>query len=246
MRIYLFFLIIISLKINVHSQSSNGDNTVSNRPKLISNSTISPELLRSKFKIRETYEDIQGSPYIENFSGARSNIPLGKIYDTDLNLIGTAFIMYNAYTDEMEISAIEDGVNFYQFKKESNFFYVKLQKKLYRAYVTDYQLGYFIILSDTDKEKCTLLKKEKVLFIKGNKQGVSLVKKEPSSFKRIKDSYFMKLEDMIFKIPNSKKKFFALFKEKSKLVEVYSKRNKLKINSEKDLLSISKYYNSLN
>ena len=191
---YLIILSIVFSGFNIYSQSSNGDYSSKGKPNLITNTALPNELLNSKIKILDTYKDVEGSPFIENYTGERTNIPLGKIYDANREVLGAAFIMYNAYTDQMEISAIEDAINFYILKKESNSFYIKLQDKFYRAYVFDYKLGYFLILSENDDQACTLLKKEKVVFIKGSKEGVSLVKGEPSSFKRIKDSYLRENE----------------------------------------------------
>lgn len=243
MRKYIFILLIIST-FHLFSQSPNRNGSAANL-KRITNSNIPHQLLNSKIKITEEYIDVQGSPYIDNFSSSGKNIPLGKVYDIHMNLLGTAFIVYNAYTDEMEISAIEDSVNFYRFKKESNSYYIKLYDKLYRAYVSDYQINYFIILSKNDRDYCTLLKKEKVLFIKNNEQNVSLVKKEPANFRRIRDSYFLKLGDFVIKIPSGKSNFFSLFKEKSALIKEFVSQNKLKIRAEKDLLLIVDYYNSI-
>ncbi|NNC70842.1 MAG: hypothetical protein HKN90_08490, partial [Flavobacteriaceae bacterium] len=237
----LFFFNIIIL----FSQSTDTPHGPAVDSKIITNSAIPQNLLSSNIKILETYDNVQGSPYISNYAGVGKNIPLGKVYDQQMKLIGTAFIIYNAYTDEMEISAIEDSINFYRFKKQSNSYYIKLYNKLYRAYVSDYQLNYFVILSANDRQKCTLLRKEKVLFIKSNEQTVSLVKEEPSSFRRIKDSYYLKINDLVYKIPSGKKNFYTLFKEKSALIKSYVKQNNLKISSEEDLRSIVDYFNTI-
>lgn len=245
MRALVICFVILSHFAN--SQSSNGSISKEKASsKLITNDRIALQLLGSKHKITETYKEVVGSPYIENYLGLGNNIPLGRVYDVNMKFIGSAFVMYNAYTDEMEIAAIEDSDNFYRLKKQSNSYYIELKKKLYRAYVSDYHLGYFIILSENDHERCTLLKKEKVLFIKGSQQNVSLVRDDPASFTRIKDVYYMKLNNLVFRIPNKKKLFFDLFSDKKLSVRNYVEENRLKISAEEDLLSIIDYYNSLN
>ncbi len=225
-----------------HGQSSSKDS--SETVAIITNEKIPDELLMSTIKIVDTYKDIQGTPYIQNTAGGR-NIPLGKIYDAQMNYLGAAFVMYNGYTDEMEISAIEDSINFYRLKKESNSFYIKLFNKFYRAYVSGYEMHYFVVISDTDRHKMTLLKREKVVFIKKQDENVSLVKNEPSSFRRIKDNFYLKIDHFVHKVPKGKRSFFALFKENSDQIKTYVKEKKLKINEELDLIEIVAYANSL-
>lgn len=226
-----------------HGQSSSSDSSASMSLQ-ITNEKIPDKLLMSNIKIVDTYKDIQGTPYIQNTAGGR-NIPLGKIYDSNMNYLGAAFVMYNGYTDEMEISAIEDSINFFRLKKESNSYYIKLYNKLYRAYVSGYEMNYFVVLSKTDSHKMTLLKREKVVFIKKQDENVSLVKNEPSSFRRIKDVFFLKIDKLVYKVPKGKRSFFALFKEHADQIKAYVKRKRLKINEELDLIDIISFSNSL-
>jgi hypothetical protein len=204
--------------------------------------------LKSKNKVI-TYKDVEGTPYINNNSGANNNLPIGKVYDKDFKYISTAFIRYNAYTDNMEVSLMSDGVDYYLLKKQPDFFYVVLNKKRYRAYnyIDDKvdKTGYFIIVSEDDKEHGVLLKKEKILFKKASQANNSFVTSTPPSFIKTKDTYYIKLGNQVNKVPKKKKEFFSMFKDKSFQIKTFASKNKLKINKEESLLRIVKYYNEL-
>lgn len=204
--------------------------------------------LKSKNKV-VTYNDVEGTPYINNNSGANNNLPIGKVYDKDFKYISTAFIRYNAYTDNMEVSLMNDGVDYYHLKKQPNFFYVVLNKKKYRAYnYTDdkaAKIGYFIIISEDDKENAVLLKKEKILFKKAAQANNSFVTSTPPSFIKTKDAFYVKLGEEISKVSKKKKEFFSMFKDKSLQTKAFVSDNKLKISKEESLLKIINYYNEL-
>lgn len=192
-----------------------------------------------------TYEQIEGSPYIDNNSGAANNLPIGKFYTSDFTYITTALARYNAYTDNMEVSPLEDGVDYYLLKKKPDFLYIVLRKKMYRAYSFEGTMSFFVILSETDDNACTLLKKEKVEFKKAERPKSSFITAEPDSFKRLRDLYYFKLNDHILEIPKKKKHFFAIFNEQGEAIQNYVSEHQLKLNNERDLLLISNYYNTL-
>ncbi len=246
MRKILIYLLLIFNVVYVYSQSSR-DNLVSkdsSQARAITNNYIPFKLLKSSFKISETYENIDGSPYIQNTIGTR-NIPICKIFDSKMIFLGSALGFYNAYMDEMEISAIDNGSDYYLLKKNTDFLYIKFRNKTYRVYEFNYRPHYFILLSENDLGVCTLLKKEKVYFLKRSSETVSLIEGDEASFMRAKDTYYIKIGTVVYKLPKKKKAFFNLFQEKNKLVKNYTKENNLSITSENDLLSIVNYYNSL-
>ncbi len=80
------------------------------------------------------YEHIEGSPYIDNNSGANKNIPIDKFYTASNEYLETALARYNAYTDDMEVSLLNDGLDYYFLKKKPKSFYIMLGKITYRAY----------------------------------------------------------------------------------------------------------------
>ena len=246
MKKVLFYFLLIFNILYTYAQSASGDlvSKDSSQVRLITNNYIPFKLLKSSLKISETYQNIQGSPYIQNTIGTR-NIPICKIFDSNMKFLGSALGFYNAYMDEMEISTIDNGLDYYLLKKNSDFLYIRFSNKTYKVYDFDYKPNYFIILSENDTGVCTLLKKEKVYFLKRSSETVSLIEGDEASFMRAKDSYFLKIDNAVFKIPKNKKAFFNLFKEKNELVKKYTKEKNLKLTLEDDLLSIVTYYNSL-
>jgi hypothetical protein len=192
-----------------------------------------------------SYDDIEGTPYIDNNSGAENNLPLGKLYTPEMEYITTALIRYNAYTDTMEASPLEDGVDYFLLKKEANFVYLVLKKKTYRAYIHEGTLGYFVILSEEDKGPCTLLKKEKVAFKKAEHPRNSSIPPTPSSFRRLADVLYFKFDTQLVEIPRQKKKFYTLFGQHAEAIKTYVAEHGLKITDTEDLLLVAGYYNGL-
>ena len=92
------------------------------------------------------YSEIKGSPYIDNGQELKNNKTIGNVYSADFKFISTVFIRYNAYTDNMELSLIDNGVDYYHLKKQANSWVVELGKCKYRVYNYkmdgDYQLGF--------------------------------------------------------------------------------------------------------
>ncbi|MFV9552317.1 hypothetical protein [Algibacter sp. PT7-4] len=195
------------------------------------------------------YENIQGSPYINNNSGAENNLPIGKAYTENSKYIGTAFIRYNAYTDNMEISLMDDGVDYYLLKKEIGFLYIVLKKKTYRAYEyldnNKKALGFFVIESEKDTNMCTLLKKEKVIFKEETKPKNSFLTSSPARFNRIKDTYYLMFENKAKLVPKKRKDLWVLFPEKQKEIKAFIESEKIKPTNINDLQNVVNYYNSL-
>jgi len=242
---YLFYFLLIPFSTligQVGSGSAGGISTGSNASVL---SDLQLLDIHSSDKRTITYEEVEGSPYIDNNTGANNNLPIGKFYTTDFTFITTAFARYNAYTDAMEVSTLEDGVDYFLLKKQPDFLYIVLRKKTYRAYEHNGTTGYFVILSENDTGKCTLLKKEQVLFKKAERPKSSFVTGTPNSFKRLKDVLYFKMDDSILEIPRKKKAFYALFGEQAGAIKTYVEGNQLKINKEEDLLLIGNYYSKL-
>ena len=206
------------------------------------------DFLKSNGEVTK-YKDIEGSPYIDNNSGAANNLPLGKVYSTSFEYLNTAFIRYNAHTDNMEVSLMEDGVDYYLLKREVDFLYLVLHNKKYRAYEyllkTKKAIGFFVILSENDTNHCSLLKKEKIVFKKKIVPKNSFISPSPPSFKRNKDIYYLKLDDRVVKLPKKKKELYTVFLEKKNEMKEFIASNKFKLTKEEDLLAMTNYYNSL-
>ena len=223
---------------------SSGTVSTGSNVTFLDNNRFSEFTFDSRNKVLK-YENIDGTPYIDNNSGANNNLPIGKFYSADFEYISTALARYNAYTDDMEVSVLEDGVDYYLLKKRENFFYIVLKKKTYRAYQHKNKVGFYVILSKDDQSKCTLLKKERIIFKKAEKAQTSFENSKPERFEKKRDAYYFKFENRLIEIPRNKKAFYALFSEKKDEMKRHIQDSRLKINSEKDLLKIAAYYNAL-
>lgn len=215
----------------------------------ISGDHLPDSFLKSDKKVIE-YKNIEGSPYVNNNSGTKDQLPIGKIYTEQYEYIGTSFVRYNAYTDHMEVSLVDDGVDYYHLEKKPDFLYVVLRKKKYRAYeykkVTSTTIGYFVILSETDTSNCTFLKKEKVLFKKETAPESSFLSATPAHFTRTKDTYHLKFSDgKLVGIPKKNKDFILLFSKHRDKVKAYITDHKLKVKNTEHVLKIVNYFNSL-
>ena len=207
------------------------------------NIKISTSVLTSADENTIKYEDIEGSPYID------VEFPIGRIYSADFELIKTAFVRYNAYTDNMEISLDENGVDYYLVKKLPDFLYFVINNKTYGAFEYNVNasktINYFVILSENKKSKSILLKREHVIFKKGKKLESSFLSPTPNRFIRLKDELFIKIDDQIIEIPKKIKDVSNLFLGKNKEMETFIKSKKMKTTNEADLLELVNYYNSL-
>lgn len=195
------------------------------------------------------YKDINGTPYTYNKQKIINGIPSGKLYDSEFKLINTLYIRYNAFSDNMELSKIDDSIDYYLLKKEHNAWYIVLGENKYRAY--NYRkkdrddIGFFVIISDNDDKYCTLLKKEKIIFKDAVAQQNAFVTSSPTRFTKEKDIYYIKIGDALMQIPKKEKDFIKLFLNKKEQLKKHLTKNKYKLNKEKDLLEIVNYYNSI-
>ncbi len=248
MKTYLFILSFLFIYSNSFSQlparSSGQVVSGSNVSVFFNNPNFSYLSSETKEDVIK-YENIEGSPYIDNYSGASNTIPIGKFYSPQMEYIETALARYNAYTDEMEVSLLEDGVDYYLLKKEEGFLYIVLGEKTYRAYLYNNKPGFYVILSPDDTRKCVLLKKERIVFEKERKASSTFVSGTPDSFKRIRDVYYFKIDETLIEVPKKKKIFYNIFRERKNEVKKFVESNRLKINKEEDLIKISEYFNSL-
>lgn len=101
-----------------------------------------------------------------------------------------------------------------------------------------------MIVSKNDSEKCSLLKRERIIFEREERASNSFVTGTPNRFRRLKDVYYFKINSSIKEI-SKKKNIFITYSEKKSEMKDYIKATKLKLTKEKDLLKISAYYNSL-
>jgi len=195
------------------------------------------------------YKDINGTPYTDNKQKMIHGIASGKLYDSEFKLLNTLFIRYNAFTDNIELSKIDDGIDYFLLKKKVDAWYINLGENMYRAYnyslENEQKIGFFVIISKDDSKYCTLLKKEKVIFKDAVAQQNAFITASPASFRRASDTYFIKIGNSVNLIPKKKKDFLQLFLLKKELLKKHLDANKYKLTKEKDLITIINYYNSI-
>lgn len=195
------------------------------------------------------YKDIDGTPYVDNKQKLIHEIPSGKIYTSEFKLMNTLFIRYNGLTDNMELSKIDDGIDYYVLKKKPNAWYVVLGTNKYKSYnynaIDGLKIGFFVIVSIHDNKYCTLLKKEKVNFKDAVVEQNAFIPSSSARFTKAKNRFYIKIGDAINEVPKKEKDFVKLFIKNKDLLEIYLAKNKYKLNNQKDVLKIIDYYNSI-
>jgi len=195
------------------------------------------------------YEHIQGTPYIDNKQEEQNAETIGKLYTSKGKYVNTFFMRYNGYTDNMELSLIDNGIDYFFLKKKPNSWYVVLGENQYKCYEyydnNQNKLGFFVVLSENSKEEYSLFRKEKVLFKPRVNEKNGFLSATPDRFVKGKNSYFLKYGDKMMKVPKNKKEFFKLFHTKQDLLKSYIKKNRYSTSNQKDLNAIVTYYNSI-
>jgi len=180
---------------------------------------------------------IDGSPYEnELFS-------LGKAINKLSKKSNPYYLRYNIYNDVIEI---DDSKSIYGLIKSLNIYaIINNQEYHYEIYSVDNSStdeGYFILLSKGTN--CNLyLKKIKKLKEKVESKD-SYHKETPASFVDLK-SYFIKKDRILLPISKKKKEFLLQFPEKENELKKYMKAEKINLKSEKDVVKLFTYYDSL-
>ena len=186
------------------------------------NKTIN-EINNGKQKI--SYSDIQGIPYYtKGFVNAR-------VGDTS----SWVPIRYNSFLDTIEIL---DKLEVYEIPKEQSYPKFTLEKtneKLVLLNTGDQYAGYFFELSDG---KYRILRKVITKFYDAVPAPNSLISGTPARFEMERPIYFIKTENGIVRVPKNIKELPAMFPEKKDELNNFLKSNKIKLNSEEDLLKL--------
>jgi hypothetical protein len=211
-----------------HSQSVNvlGGNSET-RGDMFEMSSI----IKSKKDNSEEFKKISHKMYLtKNFITAKID-----------SLNETYFLKYNIYKDEMEFSKNEKI--YYLTKKKGREVLFTDDNIKYKVINYKNKLSYFVLLNDGKNQ---LLLKEIIKFKEAKLATSSYDKSTPSDFKRKKDKLYIKLGNSDIKeIPSNKKKFYALFKEESKSIKSFIKKNKIDIKKTNDLKKIINYLNKI-
>lgn len=154
-------------------------------------------------------------------------------------------LRYNAFYDEIEI---EHNGQILFLNKEENLevFFRELNKNYVCLRYSDGKdnvFGYLAVVYQGQKYK-VLVKENVELFI-GNKTDMTRGG-SAEQYRKMKLKYFIKTEIGFFEMPNSKKKFAALFKGKEKAILDYMKSNKISLNDFMDIRKLFLFIEKMN
>merc|ERR1711974_62990 len=152
-------------------------------------------------------ESVEGSPYVnKEYLPAKISAAKGN----------TFYVRYNALRDEFEVKGQNNTAYLNRYRRDIVVEIVPLNKKYqvfgYMDENFNENFGYFVFLSESDKE-AILLKKERITFI-GEKRAVTSYDTPRSArYKRWNDKFFIKIGDskLVKELPRGKRAIAKLF-----------------------------------
>jgi hypothetical protein len=187
-------------------------------------------------------ESVEGTPYVnKEYLPAKISAAKGN----------TFMVRYNAMRDEFEVKGLNNtAYSLNRYRRDIIVEIVPLNKK-YQVfgYMDENQnenFGYFVFISDSDKET-VILKKERITFI-GEKTAVTSYDTPRSArYKRWNDKFFIKIGDtkLVKELPGGKRAIAKMFPEHKDVVFNYMKANRIKTSREEDLIQLMNYINTL-
>lgn len=181
------------------------------------------------------YSDIEGSPYYKtDFLSAR------------FGNNSTIFpIRYNCYTDTIEILNGNEIVeipktNIVKESELSKFIFEKSNEILILVDTYDEHSGYFFRIVNGKNQ---LLKKITIEFKPEIPAPNHLIKSIPARFEKQIITYFIKTENNFVKVPQQTDELLNDFPENKVEINDFIKKNKIKINNEKDLVKLVAFLN---
>ena len=185
------------------------------------------EVNNGKQKIK--YSDIDGIPY---YTAGFANARVG---DTSSSVP----IRYNTFLDTVEIVANNDV---YEIPREESYpkFTFEDGKTLVLVNTRDEFAGYFFeIVSGKNR----ILKKVITKFHDAVPAPNTMIPGTPAKFETLKPIYFIKTEDGMVRIPKNTKDLVGSFPAQKEALNDFLKNNKIKLNSEPDLVKLGKFLN---
>jgi len=180
---------------------------------------------------------IKGSPY-ENDS-----FIMGKAANKKINDSKPYYLRYNIYNDIIEIKEDNNTIGLIQ---SLNIYAIMNNREYhYEIFSDDNEKtdeGYFILLYKS--EKVNVYKRKLKEFIEEQPAKDSFRQATPASFKDSELYYFKKGRVLIL-LSTKKKEFIKNFPEHKNEITSYIKTKKINLKSEKDLIQLFKYYESL-
>lgn len=202
----------------------------------VSSQILESAILINKVSTNTIKKDVIGFPYLDEAFQPATIEPLNKTY----------FVRYNAVEDELEakqrgqILILNKNVKKYIISLINTGEVIKILRNFENG-----KNGFFTVVKET--KNASLYKKYRKIFVEGKKAQHASLNDSKSEYKQSKSNYFITsigMGDNVKIIPKNKKKFIALFPDKKQeKVKDLIKKNKIKLNSEKDLI---KFINLLN
>ncbi|WP_347373895.1 hypothetical protein [Aequorivita sp. Q41] len=181
---------------------------------------------------------------IKNEAYANPNFINGNIYQEDQLIKADVSMRYNAYADEIEIKKYASDENYGALTKDPSIF-VKLGLDVYvfAPYEgSNEKGGYFNVLSDG--KKYDLYKKITTFFVEPRIAKTSYERDIPPSFSK-KVKYYLVQNGTFLEMPSSKSKVLKMMAAKKDEVKNYIIQNDIDLNTERDLVKLVSYFDSL-
>lgn len=189
--------------------------------------------------------NVKGSPYITDiFIPARISVFENKIFA----------VKYNAVLDEMLIKTEKgEEADSYALPKDGRqdvTITIMSDNKTYQIfdYINDKSeksSGFFVLLN-SPIASIKLLKKETVRYYEERAGTSGYDKGRPAEYRRIGDSYFIKINDEpAIEFSTNKKDFAQLFPKHEQEILDYIKSEKIKLKEESDLVKLGQHLNQI-
>lgn len=197
---------------------------------------------RLKTKLVEkfpTNNNIKGSMYLTEMNPIRISLFENKVF------LG----QFNAFNGEMEVS-FSDKDQPYALSKDIKSYQIEFinEKKIYQNY-SYLELGLpksEFLVNLYIGNNISLLKKEVIILVLGEKAASGYEKEKPAEYKRTRDIYYLMLENgNIIRTPKNKKEFVKRFPTQEKVILDFTKKKKIKMTNEEDLIQLVTFLNSI-
>lgn len=157
------------------------------------------------------------------------------------NFTTAAFLRYNMYNDQMEF--VKNDQIYYMKKEKGRKVRFTTLNTMYKVYELYGDLEFFLVKEEG--KKGSLLVKQSARFIKPKKATSQYTKAKEADFKRRKDEFYLAVGENVVKIPAKKKLLAGIFGDKSKEINDYIKKEKIKLSRVDDLKKLVAFYNTL-
>ena len=156
------------------------------------------------------------------------------------NIVETIFLKYNIYKDEMEFS--KNGQVLFLKKQNGRIITFQNLNQKYEIFKFEDKLAHFMVHNDGKNQ---LLPRKIVKFQKEKLAKNSYQVDKPADFKRQKDVFYLKFDNVIKEISWSKRNFYAVFGGQAKSVKKFIKTKNLNIKNIEVLEQIMQHLNTI-